>query len=115
MHLGQVFSIARVRMNGKDLGVVWTDPWRIDISNVIRPGENELVIEVVNCWTNRLIGDAGLPESKRYTKTNVRLLPEKGKYRDYAAFSARDPLLPSGLIGPVYIEFGKEYNIILKP
>ena len=108
LQLGQVFDIARIRINKKDLGVVWTDPWRVDISNAIKPGENELEIEVANCWANRLIGDAGLPESKRYTRTNVRLLPEKGKYRDYEAFSARDSLLPSGLIGPVYIEFGKE-------
>ena len=115
LQLGKVFIIARVRMNGKDLGVVWTDPWAIDISNSVKSGENELEIEVTNCWVNRLIGDAGLLESKRFARTNIRLLPVKGKlnYGDYKAFSAIDPLRPSGLIGPVWIDFGKQQQVIL--
>ncbi len=112
LQLGQVFNLARVWLNGKDLGVVWTAPWMVDISDAEIAGENNLEIEVANCWANRLIGDAGLPEGKRYTRTNVRLLPDRGEYRDYQAFSAKDTLLPSGLIGPVYIEFGKEHEII---
>ena len=81
----------RVRLNGRDLGVVWCPPWRVDISAAVRPGENLLEIEVVNFWPNRLIGDAKLPPEKRLTKTNIR------------AFQADAPLMPSGLLGPVRI------------
>jgi hypothetical protein len=126
LQLGEVFIIARVWVNGIDLGVVWTDPWNIEISGAIKPGKNELEIEVANCWVNRLIGDAALPENKRFTRTNIRLLPDDrylpeypvdktlqgGKYSRWMYISARDSLLPSGLIGPVYIEFGKERGII---
>jgi hypothetical protein len=112
LDLGKVFDIARIRMNGKDLGVVWTAPWSVDITSARKVGTNELEIEVTNCWANRLIGDSGLPEVKRLTHTNVRMLPERGKYRDYEAFSAKDSLLSSGLQGPVLIEFGKEKQIV---
>lgn len=111
LRIGKVFNIARVRLNGNDLGVVWTAPWMVDISNSVNPGSNKLEIEVANCWANRLIGDAGLPVTKRFTRTNVRLLPDRGKYRSYEAWSAKDTLLPSGLIGPVRIEFGKEHKV----
>jgi hypothetical protein len=128
VQLGQIFNLARVRINGKDLGVLWTDPWVVEISGAVKTGENELEIEVANLWVNRLIGDAGLPESKRYTTTNIRLLPDNvysgsvslpydmvknGRYLRWTYISSKDSLLPSGLIGPVRIEFGKEQIIKL--
>ncbi len=106
LQLGEVKCIAEVRLNGQDLGVVWTDPWSVDLTGEVKPGKNELEIAVTNTWVNRLIGDAGLPEQKRITKTNVRFLPEPAK-RGYLGFSAKDPLMPSGLIGPVKLEFGQ--------
>ncbi len=111
LQLGRVFNIARVSINGKILGIVWTAPWLIDISNAIKAGENVVEIEVANCWANRLIGDCSLPENKRLTHTNVRQLKDRGTYRDYQAFSAKDTLLPSGLVGPVSIEFGKKQEL----
>lgn len=104
LQLGEVKCIAEVRVNGQDLGVVWTTPWSVDLTGVLKPGKNELEIAVTNTWVNRLIGDAGLPESRRITKTNVRFLPEPAK-RSFLGFSAKDPLMPSGLIGPVRLEF----------
>jgi hypothetical protein len=112
LNLGKVWDIAKVYLNGKDLGVVWTAPWSVDITSARKTGENELEIEVTNCWANRLIGDCSLPDNKRFTHTNVRLLPERGKYKDYEAFSAKDTLLSSGLQGPVTIEFGKEKEVV---
>lgn len=44
-------------MNGKDLGVIWTNPWEVEITDAIKEGDNELRIEVTNLWPNRLIGD----------------------------------------------------------
>jgi hypothetical protein len=90
LDLGVVNNVARVRLNGKDLGVVWCAPWRVDIMTSVQPKDNRLEIDVVNLWPNRLIGDAGLPPAKRITRTNV-------------AFGKDQPLLPSGLLGPVTI------------
>jgi predicted GH43/DUF377 family glycosyl hydrolase len=91
LDLGIVHDMARVKLNGKDLGVVWCAPWRVDISNAIKPGKNQLEIEVANRWSNRLIGDATLPPEERLTKSYV------------SQFKKDSPLLPSGLIGPVQL------------
>jgi len=90
LDLGRVESIARVKLNGVDLGVLWCAPWRVEITQALRPGANELEIQVANLWANRLIGDAALPPEKRLAQTNV-------------AFPRDHPLLPSGLLGPVTV------------
>jgi hypothetical protein len=92
LNLGEVHEVAAVRVNGKDVGVVWTKPARIDITKFVYPGKNELEIKVVNLWPNRLIGDASLPPNQRLTETNVHKV------------SAKTPLYPSGLDGPVTVE-----------
>jgi hypothetical protein len=92
LDLGTVHEMARVRLNGKDLGVIWCAPWRVDISSGLKPGKNQLEIEVANLWPNRLIGDASKPQDKRVTWT-IRKHPYK----------AGTKLLPSGLLGPVTV------------
>ena len=92
-------EIAEVRLNGKKIGVLWCPPWNLDITKAIKKGENELEIDVVNLWPNRLIGDGKLPVEKRYAKTNVAVYytkPLKGP--DHV-------LLESGLMGPVRLIF----------
>lgn len=92
LDLGKVKEIAHVRLNDKDLGVIWCDPWHVDITKELKDGENKLEIEVVNLWPNRLIGDAILPKEARKTNTNV------------ITYSKGSTLLPSGLIGPVTLQ-----------
>ncbi|HSA00580.1 MAG TPA: hypothetical protein P5055_07550, partial [Candidatus Paceibacterota bacterium] len=104
LHLGEVRCIARVRLNGRDLGVVWTAPWSVDLTGAVQQGHNELEIDVVNTWVNRLIGDAGLPKDKRITKTNVALQRGARTLKPYQGFASDDPLMRSGLIGPVRLE-----------
>jgi len=89
LDLGTVHEIARVRLNGKDLGVVWCAPWRVDITRALKTGANQLEIEVANLWPNRLIGDASKPEKERITRTTSN------------PYNAGSTLLPSGLLGPV--------------
>ncbi|MBN1345867.1 MAG: hypothetical protein JXQ73_24470 [Phycisphaerae bacterium] len=114
LELGKVCNIARVRVNGHDLGVVWCAPWTKDLTGVVRSGANKLEIEVANIWVNRLIGDAGLSASERRTKTNVALFAKKAKRPAWQGFSAEDSLMPSGLIGPVRIEFGRRAEVRLE-
>jgi hypothetical protein len=91
LDLGKVNYLARVRLNGQDLGIVWTAPWEVDISDAVQSKGNELEIEVVNTWLNRLVGDAHLPVEKRLGKTNVQ-------------YPANQSLMPSGLLGPVTLK-----------
>ncbi|HVU33039.1 MAG TPA: glycosyl hydrolase [Opitutaceae bacterium] len=91
LDLGAVRELAAVRVNGMPVGIVWAPPFRVDISPAVRVGENQLEIDVVNFWPNRIIGDASLPAERRFTRTNI------------AKLTARSPLMPSGLFGPVRV------------
>jgi hypothetical protein len=93
LSLGTVHDMARVRLNGHDLGVVWCAPWRVDISKAVREGSNDLEIEVVNLWPNRLINDSAKPEVERRTWTVIK-----------TPYTAKSKLLPSGLLGPVTLQ-----------
>jgi hypothetical protein len=91
LDLGNVREMARVRLNGTDLGVVWTPPFRVEVTGVVKPTSNQLEVEVVNFWPNRIIGDDALPKEQRLTQTNIRKLTKAAA------------LMPSGLLGPVQL------------
>ena len=119
LDLGCVKNVARVKLNGRSLGVVWTAPWHVEVTGTIHPGVNDLEIEVANLWPNRLIGDGMLPKEKRRTITNVKTyetpLPPEAAYPTYgcricdARRKTKQPaaLLPSGLLGPVTLQAAK--------
>jgi hypothetical protein len=90
--LGIVMVTAKVKINGTDAGGVWTDPYRLNITKLLKEGENVLEVEVANNWVNRLIGDQQLPEKDRPTWVNI------------SNWQADSPLQPSGLLGPVEIQ-----------
>jgi hypothetical protein len=109
LDLGEVENMATVKLNGYFVGTVWTNN-PLDITSNIKKGENLLEISVANLWPNRLIGDQALPDDG----------PQNGKWPDwllkgekrpssrfsfvaYQHYSATDPLLKSGLLGPVKI------------
>ncbi len=83
-------GIAAVKLNGEDIGITWTKPFRVEVTGGLKRGKNSLEITVINSWQNRLIGDRGKPQEERYTKTNINI---------------RDDwkLRISGLLGPVVI------------
>ncbi|OGV61040.1 MAG: hypothetical protein A2283_22610 [Lentisphaerae bacterium RIFOXYA12_FULL_48_11] len=104
LQLGTVGVIAQVRLNGENLGIVWTAPWQVELTGALKAGKNELEIEVTNVWANRLIGDAGLPPEQRITKSNMALEKGKRTMKAFQGFASEDQLQPSGLEGPVRIE-----------
>jgi hypothetical protein len=86
-----VKNLARVRLNGQDLGVTWCAPWQVDITGAVKERDNRLEITVANLWPNRLIGDQSLPPNQRLTWTT------------WNPFTKDSPLLESGLMGPVTV------------
>lgn len=110
LDLGTVRELARVRLNGKDLGVLWTAPWRVEITEAVRPGGNRLEIDVANLWPNRLIGDEELPDDGikggRWPDWLLDGTPRTSgrfTFTTHRYYKKGDPLLPSGLLGPVTI------------
>jgi hypothetical protein len=114
LDLGTVHDMARVKLNGRDLGVVWCAPWRVEVGDALKVGENQLEIEVANRWPNRMIGD------KQPADANAREVQappgflggqkiKTGRYTycTHDFFKADSPLLPSGLLGPVTISTTK--------
>jgi hypothetical protein len=91
LDLGSVKNLAEVVINDKSLGVLWKSPFRVDITGVLKQGENNLEIRVTNLWVNRLIGDQQKGAGKKITYTTMTF------------YKAESPLKPSGLLGPVRI------------
>jgi hypothetical protein len=96
LDLGNVLEMASITVNGNKMPVKWNPPFKFDISAYIKAGSNRLEVEVVNLWPNRLIGDSKLPPEKKLTHTNIM---------KYDSADAETMLRPSGLEGPVKIEF----------
>ena len=92
LNLGPIDGIARVRLNGTDVGTVWCAPWNVDVSNALKPGENALEVDVTNNWVNQLLAEKDKPKAKRaiYTFISPNLSTVKPQ--------------PSGLIGPVVLQ-----------
>jgi len=113
--LGQVEVIARVKINGKDLGTYWKPPFKIDATSAIKSGKNYVQISVTNLWPNRLIGDERqYPADESYDSKAWKYYrewkpdtknplpdPRRFTFTLFRAWNRDDELLPSGLIGPV--------------
>jgi hypothetical protein len=110
LSLGEVNCMARIRINGKEVGVLWTAPWQIEVTNAVKQGTNQLEIEVANLWVNRLIGDERFPDDGiKDGKWPDWLLEGKprtsGRYTfcTFKFYEYNSPLKKSGLMGPVKI------------
>ncbi|MEC3909238.1 glycosyl hydrolase [Sphingobium sp. CR2-8] len=144
LDLGRVEVLSGVRVNGRDLGVVWKEPYRVDITDAVHAGTNQLSLSVTNLWANRMIGDAALPEEGRFVDNSDWTIGQKpgadGKMQPVMArkivelpdwyrkgeakpaggrvtftpwtfFQADEPLLDSGLLGPVRLLFAKDVTL----
>jgi hypothetical protein len=92
LDLGEVYEVARIRINGTPLTPLWKRPYTARIDTYLHPGDNALEVELTNLWPNRLIGDAQPGVTHRYTWTNIK------------TFTASSPLLTSGMLGPVTLK-----------
>jgi hypothetical protein len=97
LNLDDMRDVAEVFVNGRSAGVLWTKPFQVEISGLVREGENELKVDVVNMWVNRLVGDQELPVDKRYCRTNHYYM--KGDIWPGGDETYR--IQTSGLLGPV--------------
>jgi hypothetical protein len=143
LDLGRVEVLSGVTVNGKQLGVVWKEPYRVDITDVVKPGANSLSLAVTNLWSNRMIADAALPEEGNFVdaewpvgerfdadgkKTTIMArkitaLPDWYKageakpaggrvtFSPWTFYGKDEPLLDSGLLGPVRLLFADEVTV----
>jgi hypothetical protein len=122
LDLGQVEVAARLRLNGHDLGILWRAPYAIDITDALTTGDNLLEVQVATRWINRLIGDENLPpDTERFgagpglagrNSGSLKTWPQwlldgqpsptgRVSFSTWNLYRKGDPLVPSGLIGPV--------------
>jgi hypothetical protein len=95
-----VRDAAVVYVNGKRVGAAWCAPYQVDVSGVLKEGENAIRIEVGNTAVNYLAGvgfpnydqravDAAFPPGNRFQPQGMQLYAQP---------------LPSGLTGPIKLE-----------
>jgi len=115
LDLGKVAVMAQVTLNGKDLGIFWKPPYRVDVTEALRTGENTLEIKVVNLLINRQIGDEQLPDDRDPSGATLKAWPQwlqEGKpsptgrftFSTFRLWKKTDALVESGLLGPVTLQ-----------
>jgi hypothetical protein len=116
LDLGRVKNFATVTLNGRELAVLWKEPFRVDVTNAIRPRRNRLEVKVTNLWVNRIIGDEQLPPDAEWNGVTLKGWPDwlkDGKPRPktgrftfttWKFWNKDSPLLESGLLGPVVLK-----------
>ena len=95
---GKVCQSARVRLNGKDYGTLFTPPFRVVVDN-LKPTDNLLEVEVTSTSANRIrdLDRRGVKWQNFYDINFVNL--------NYKKFDASDwPLTDAGLLGPVTLQ-----------
>jgi hypothetical protein len=112
LDFGTLKNFAEVELNGKALPLLWKPPYRLDVTDAIKTGENTLQVKITNLWPNRLIGDELLPDDREWNGIRLKEWPEwllEGKpsptgrftFTTWHHWKKEDKPLPSGLLGPV--------------
>ncbi len=116
LDLGRVEVTAEVLVNGRSQGIVWKEPYWLDVTTALHPGSNHIEVRVANLWTNRLIGDEQLPPENEYSsgpEHGILKVPEwylagqpkppggRTTFATWHFYAKDEPLVESGLLGPV--------------
>ena len=97
LDLGELRDVAEVFINEKSAGILWKKPYQVDISQLVKTGTNDLKIEIVNLWVNRMTGDMLSDPKDRYCKTNQPYM----KSEVWPGGDEPFRLQTAGLLGPV--------------
>ena len=114
LDLGLVKNLAEIKLNGRDLGILWKPPFRAEITDALVAGANELEVRITNLWPNRLIGDERLPLDREWDGIHLKAWPQwllDGKpsptgrftFTTWHHWTESDEPLASGLLGPVLL------------
>ncbi len=104
LDLGELRDVAEVFINNKSAGVLWKKPYQVNISHLVQPGSNDLKIEIVNMWSNRLTGDMLSDPEDRFCQTNHPYMTAEVWPGGDEPFK----LQAAGLLGPVTLLEMKE-------
>ena len=129
LDLGEVYIVGEVLVNGQQVAVSWMPPFQLDITDYVKSGENQIEVLLTNQWSNRLIGDERYPANDGnyklgphratdltmpawYTNNEPRPVGKRTTFTTAPFYKVTDPLMPSGLLGPVQLKFSKtlSYN-----
>ena len=98
LHLDKLYESARVIVNGKDAGIIWSIPFKLSIGNYLKKGENTIEIEVCNLMANRIrYMDQNKIEWRKYHEINFVNI----KYESFDA--SKWDVMPSGLGGAITV------------
>ncbi|ANW95855.1 hypothetical protein AXE80_05980 [Wenyingzhuangia fucanilytica] len=92
LDIGKVYNIAELWCNGQKVGTRWAPPYRFEVGDVLKKGNNSIIIKVTNTWRNQLIYD------------NTRAKGEKKTWTTSAPKKGETELDASGLVGPVILK-----------
>jgi hypothetical protein len=98
LDLGDVRDIADIDVNGQAAGVAWKKPYRLEVTNFVRPGRNGIRVRVTNLWINAFLGMPP-PDYSRLRARYGILFPDPSEWKTAGPLS-------SGLLGPVRLEIG---------
>lgn len=98
LKLGDVRESARVKINGKDAGILFAVPFEINIGDLLADGKNKIEVEVTNLPANRISDyDRRGVEWRIFQEINFVSITYKPIKFDVWN------VVPSGLLGPVII------------
>ncbi len=100
LDLGKVGNVAEVILNDQNIGTVWMRGQKLDLTKVVKEGENKLIVLVTNTLINRISAMKVAPAVPAELVTRfgsgsvIKETPREFGFK---------PLPASGLIGPVEI------------
>ena len=111
LNLGMVKTCAEVHVNGKLADVRLARPFRFDITNLVREGENHIQIRVANTLANHM---STYPTKFVYKGKNSFVdIPDSLRTRSsYPAVLADQTI--SNLLGPVQVQFLSKVNLFAR-